>query len=136
MLLMLLVFALFVCSCRQNRAVQHSQRKDNVNMAAPKIETPEFIFHRVTAGETLATIAKWYTGTESMWRDIAEDNPNLNPRNLRPGDIVKISVSLATYQKEPPPNPTKPGKATQKTNQGPQNPSADPAVPEEVFGPK
>jgi len=104
-------------------------------MAAPRIETPEFIFHRVTAGETLATIAKWYTGTESMWHEIAEDNPKLNPHNLRPGDIVKVSVSLATYQKEPPHNPTKPGKEPQKTNQGPPDPSAAPA-PEEVFGPR
>jgi hypothetical protein len=131
-----LVFALLVCSCR---TVDHSAKVDSVAMVAPKIEQPEFIFHRVMAGETLGTIARWYTGTESMWREIAEDNPEVSPFSLRQGDIVKVSVSLATVHKEQPPYSTKPRKATKKTKRGPgadeSDSSAAPA-PEEVFGPR
>jgi hypothetical protein len=145
-----LVLALLVCSCR---TIDHDEKKDSVKMVAPKIEKPEFIFHRVMAGETLATIAKWYTGMENMWHEIAEDNPGLSPFSLRQGDIVNVSISMATVHKEQPaystkpsseavqkeqPPYTKPGKATKKYNQGPaveSDPSAAPA-PGEVFGPR
>jgi hypothetical protein len=119
--------------------MDHNEIKDSVDMVAPKIEQSEFIFHRVMAGETLATIARWYTGSESMWHEIAEDNPKLSPSSLRQGDIVMVSVSLATVHKEQPPYSTrepraeesdssKPSKATKKTNAAP--------APAEGFGPR
>jgi hypothetical protein len=124
-LLVPLFLALLVCSCS---TVDQTKKKDS-----------EYIYHRVMAGETLSSIARWYTGLESMWHEIAEDNPKLSPSSLRLGDIVKVSVSLATVHKEQPPYSTKPHKATNKTNRGPgveeSNSSAVPA-PEEVFGPR
>ena len=136
LLLAPLFLALLVCSCG---TVDHIEKKDSVDAVAPKIEKPEFIFHRVMAGETLGSIARWYTGSESLWRKIAEDNPKLNSSKLRPGDIVKVSVSLATVHKEQSPYSTKSPKAAKKTNRGPVaeeiDPSATPA-PEEIFGPR
>ncbi len=135
-----LFLALLICSCS---IVDHIEKKDSVDVSidvvAPEIEKPEFIFHRVMAGETLGSIARWYTGLESLWRKIAEDNPKLNSSKLRLGDIVKVSVSLATVHKEQPPYSTKSPKAAKKKNRGPAaeeiDPSATPA-PEEIFGPR
>jgi len=124
-LLVPLFLALLVCSCS---TVDQTKKKD-----------PEFIFHRVMAGETLSSIARWYTGTESMWHEIAEDNPKLSPSSLRQGDIVKVSVSFATAHKEQPPYSTKPHKATNKINRGPEAKESDSSaapVTEEVFGPR
>ena len=131
-----LALSLLVCSCR---TMDHNEIKDSVDMVAPKIEQPAFIFHKVMAGETLATIARWYTGSESMWHEIAEDNPKFSPSSLRQGDIVMVSVSQATVHKEQPPYSTrepraeesdssKPSKATKKTNAAP--------APAEGFGPR
>ena len=117
--------ALLICSCS---TFGHTNKKDS-----------EFIFHRVKAGETLSSIARWYTGSESMWHEIAEDNPKLSPSSIRPGDIVKVSLSLATAHKEQPPYATKPINETKKTIKGQgaagSDSSAVPA-PEEVFGPR
>lgn len=125
LLLATLLLALLVCSCR---SASRNEKTDS-----------EFIFHRVMAGETLSAIAKWYTGSEAMWHEIAEDNPQLRPTSLRPGDIVKVSVSLVTVHKEQPPYAIKPLKAAQKSGQGtPAKDSDASAVPsvEEAFGPK
>mgnify|MGYP001416166402 CR=1 FL=1 len=126
------VLALFLCGCQT--ANDHQIKKDSVAMVPPKVETPEFIFHKVYAGETLATIAKWYTGKTSKWRDIADENPGLNPWNLKAGDIVKVSLSLATVHTEQPPYSTKPRGTAKKSSKGaaPQ----DDAEQEEAFGPK
>jgi len=104
-----------------------------------KKKDSEFIFHRVMAGETLSSIARWYTGSESMWHEIAEDNPKLSPSSLRQGDIVKVSVSLATVHKEQPPDSIKLQKAVKKTNQVPGTEGSDSSAapaPEEIFGPR
>ena len=124
-LLVPLFLALLVCSCS---TVDQTKKKDS-----------EFIFHRVMAGETLSSIARWYTGSESMWHEIAEDNPKLSPSSLRQGDIVKVSVSLATVHKEQPPDSIKLQKAVKKTNQVPGTEGSDSSAapaPEEIFGPR
>jgi hypothetical protein len=142
-----LFFVLLVCSCgtlghtekKDDVDVVALQKKDNIDVITSKIEKPEFIFHKVMAGETLGSIARWYTGSESLWHKIADDNPKLNSSRLRIGDIVKVSVSLATVHKEQPSYSTKSPKATKKTNREPGaeeiDPSATPA-PEEIFGPR
>lgn len=144
-----LFFVLLVCSCsildhtekKDDVDVVAPQKKDKIDVVAPKIEKPEFIFHRVMAGETLGSIARWYTGSESLWRKIAEDNPKLKSSRLRIGDIVKVSVSLATVHKEQPPYSTKSPKAAKKTNRAPgaeseEIDSSSAPMPEEIFGPR
>lgn len=51
--------------------------------------------HTVTwDSETLPVIAKWYTGAEKNWKDIANANPNIVPSQLSPGDRVLIPPYL------------------------------------------
>ena len=93
----------------------------------------------------MATIARWYSGKDSNWREIAEHNPDLSPNKLRKDEIVKVPVSLATVHEEQPSFSTAPKKA-KKTNRGkapasgsaavgPEQPD-DSAPPQEVFGPR
>ncbi len=59
--------------------------------AAPAKAAPadDFILHKVAAGETLATIAKWYSGKTAEWREIAAANPGLDPSRLKEGQTLK-----------------------------------------------
>jgi len=126
-----LVLALFLCGCET--ANDHQIKKESVAMVAPTPEPPEFIFHKVYAGETMATISKWYTGKESKWRDIADGNPGLSPWNLKAGAIVKVPLTLATFHTEQPPYSTKPKKSAKKPAKGQ---TSEDSQEEEVFGPK
>lgn len=133
MMLAPVVLALFLCGCET--ANDHQIKTESVAMVAPRPEPPEFIFHKVYAGETMATIAKWYTGKENKWRDIAQDNPGLSPWNLKAGDIVKVSFALATFHTEQPPYSTKPKKSSKKATKAVPATQED-SQEEEVFGPK
>ena len=97
-----------------------------------------YIYHRVMYGETLGAIAKWYTGREYLWREIAEDNPGIHPNRLREGDIIKIAYPLASVHNEQPPYPLKAGKrVVKKTDKKGQVVEEEvPEGSEEVFGPK
>ena len=55
----------------------------------------EFILHKVLAGETLATIAKWYSGKPTAWKKIAPHNPGVQPFRLKAGQQIKVPKSLA-----------------------------------------
>ncbi len=51
--------------------------------------------HTVTwDSENLQVIAKWYTGAEKNWKEIANANPNILPAQLSSGDRVLIPPSL------------------------------------------
>jgi LysM repeat protein len=107
---------------------------------APAKASPaeDFILHKVAAGETLATIAKWYSGKTAAWREIAAANPGLDPSRLKEGQTLKIPLSLATVHKEPP-QPSLSGspgppKKTAKEKEDPEGPA--PAETKPVFGPK
>lgn len=51
--------------------------------------------HTVTwAGENLQVVAKWYTGLEKNWKEIANANPNILPSQLSPGDRILIPSAL------------------------------------------
>lgn len=98
----------------------------------------DFILHKVAAGETLATIAKWYSGKTADWREIAAANPGLDPSRLKEGQTLKIPLSLATVHKEPPhlslsvsPGPPKKTAKEKEDSEGPA-----PAETKPVFGPK
>lgn len=93
---------------------EHDAKKARVDMPAPVLEKPEYIFHKVMAGETLATIAQWYSGKSGKWREIAKENPELSPFNLQKDQIVKVPVSIATVHKEQPAFSTLPRKKAKK----------------------
>jgi LysM repeat protein len=98
----------------------------------------DFILHKVASGETLATIAKWYCGKTTAWREIAAGNPGLDPTRLKEGQVIKIPATLATVHKEPPDHPAAggpgPAKKTLKDKEGSDAPPAPEAKP--IFGPK
>jgi hypothetical protein len=45
-------------------------------------------------GETLAAMARWYTGGGGNWRRIAEVNPGLDPTRINIGDKIQIPGKL------------------------------------------
>jgi LysM repeat protein len=56
---------------------------------------PPYLVHTVKwPGETLALIAKWYTGGTENWRAIAKANPRLDPRRIRLGSQIQIPSEL------------------------------------------
>lgn len=62
-----------------------------------------YISHTVThQGETLASIAKWYTGSSSNWQVIKEANPELDPRKIRIGTTIQIPRDIALRSDAPP----------------------------------
>lgn len=117
-----------------------------VNMPPPVLEQPEFLYHRAMAGETFASISKWYSGEEGKWREIERANPGMNPWRLKKGDIVKIPAAMATLHADQPkistaprPKAKKPTPAT-KSAQG-DSEGLSPSVgavsaDEPVFGPR
>jgi hypothetical protein len=75
----------------------------------PEVEKPkpEFINHKVFAGETWESIAKWYLGDGRRAKEIASQNPNLSQK-LKAGDWVNIPKELATAHKMQPGQSTAP----------------------------
>ncbi|MBX7137545.1 MAG: LysM peptidoglycan-binding domain-containing protein [Oligoflexia bacterium] len=70
-------------------------------------------------GETLVLIARWYTGRSDNWTLIADANPEIDPRRIQLGQLVKIPQRLLiteeplpqryvakAYQNAPKPVPT------------------------------
>jgi hypothetical protein len=69
----------------------------------PPPAQPAYISHTVThQGETLASIAKWYTGSSSNWQMIRDANPDLDPRKIRIGTSIQIPRDLALRSDAPP----------------------------------
>ena len=102
----------------------------------------EFIEHRVISGETMATIAKWYTGDTTLWPEIAQHNLGLSPFKLKGGEVVRVPFSLATLHSEQPEYSTATGPVSKPVRKAPKGPppsppTVHPPAPEiPVFGPK
>lgn len=133
----LVIWLLFHSGC----STANKEIKAKADMPPPCVERSEFLYHRVMAGETMASIAKWYSGKENQWRKIAEHNPSMNPWRLQKDDIVKVPVVIATVHTEqpitstaPPPKPRK-TKAAMKVKKLEQQ-QEEPLLEEEVFGPR
>jgi hypothetical protein len=112
--------------------------REEVAVPPPPGPPPQaYVFHKIMPGETFATIAKWYSGKESNWHEIAEHNQELNPGSLRVGDVVKVPVYLTTVHNIQPNFSTAPRKVKKKAAPGkPVEEEELPPGPEEVFGPK
>lgn len=46
------------------------------------------------AGETYGTIARWYTGNVQNWYIIADENPEIDPRKIRIGSVIRVPREL------------------------------------------
>jgi hypothetical protein len=62
----------------------------------PPKPRPQPYVHKVRySGETLISIAKWYTGSRNNWTVIAKANPHLvNPNRILIGDTILIPENL------------------------------------------
>ncbi len=127
--MLLLVF----CGC-----VTEKSQNEPVAGPRPRVEMPQYIIHRVMAGETLATIAKWYSGKDSNWKELSDYNPGLSPWKLRRGDVVKVPLYMTTVHKDQPDHSTAPRKVKKKKPTQTAGGSEEESAPdtEEVFGPK
>ena len=67
-------------------------------------------------GETLASIADWYTGDSRNWKTIARANPSIKPERIRIGDIINIPPELVKKTKPYP----KPDVRSKPKNEAPQ----------------
>jgi len=119
----------------------HDGIKGSVNKRRPLMEEQAYIYHRVMSGETMSSIAQYYTGKQSMWREIANANPELTPFNLQKDEIVKVPMALATVHKEQPSYSTARKKTTsKKSSDAAAAPSKEEDALEDleepVFGPK
>ena len=116
------------CSHRETIPESKSEISPVEAKEAPK---PAEIVHTVQwSGEYLSLIAKWYTGSSSKWRTLAEANPELNPNSIRIGQKILIPKTLAKTE-EPMPRSFLP--PLPSNNSRPKSPSSDQPVPEEVL---
>lgn len=142
-LLLFLPVLLAGCASTSDDVIKHAVKKP-----APIVDEPTYIFHRVMSGETMATIARYYSGQEGLWRLIAEANPGLNPVGLKQDDVVKVPMSIATVNKEQPAYSTA-RRSGRKSHSSPSRKEDDAAVnqpkdedsfddldDEPVFGPR
>jgi hypothetical protein len=94
----------------------------------PPPAQPSYISHTVTyQGETLASIAKWYTGSSSNWQTIRDANPELDPRKIRIGTTIQIPRELA-LRSDAPSKPKAPSIAKKQTPPVVQEGSAPPVA--------
>jgi hypothetical protein len=101
------------------------------------VHTQNDYFHTVRwHGETLAYIAKWYTGNLHNWRVLAKANPNLKPNRIYKGNQIVIPERILITRKPLPKNfrAVLP-KTTKKTSSKASHQSKDEdGLP--LFGPK
>lgn len=102
--------------------------------------TPNYFAHTVKLeSETLANIAKWYTGDSGNWEKLASVNPKLNPDQLRVGNEIYIPVNLLKTRQPLPaenfqPLSTKPQSETQPPETARSKSENDEDI--KLFGPK
>lgn len=69
---------------------------------SPSPEAAPLVHEVKWPGETLYSIALWYTGSGMNWKRLAEANPTVRPRRIRIGDSIRIPAELLkTHQPLP-----------------------------------
>ena len=103
--------------------------------AEPPFSSGDYIFHKVYAGETLATIAKWYSGNANQWKVLASHNLDKEPFKLKAHEVVRIPVTLASVNKEQPGFSTASPKAGARKGKKPTAPAPVPTPAPPISGP-
>ncbi len=101
-----------------------------------EVEKPSLV-HKVRWGhETLYTIALWYTGSGNNWRRLAAANPEIRPRKMRIGTMVRIPGPLLTKRRPMPENYLKPNpNRERKPAKQPPSKSVEPTESPPLYGP-
>ncbi len=69
--------------------------------APPPPPQPTYLDHVVQySGETMGVIAAWYTGSSANWPLIANANPQIQVKNIRIGNVIRIPENLVV-KREP-----------------------------------
>lgn len=132
-------------------SVTYDDRGQSVPVEASAGTSPErtYFTHEVRfRGETLARIARWYTGTYDTWREIALANEDLSSpnRGLRIHSEVKIPIELVVRE-APFPRPARAARRTKSAAAAPsgagdeasesqEEGGAEPAALPPVIGPR
>ena len=129
-LLICIALVWIVSGCTHRETIPES--KPNISAVKAKEEhKPGEIVHTVQwSGEYLSLIAKWYTGSSSNWKTIAEANPELNPNSIRIGQKILIPKTLAKTE-EPMPRSFLPSSPSNKGRA--KSPSSEQPGSEEVL---
>lgn len=89
----LVIFIALLAACNQQpRPSNNSQQTEAVYFK----HTVQF------SGETLAMIAKWYTGNAYNWQAILDVNPGLDIKRIRIGEVISIPTNLMIRQTDMP----------------------------------
>ena len=129
--LLLCTAMLWISSGCTHRETIPESKSEVSPVEAKEATKPAEIEHTVQwSGEYLSLIAKWYTGSSSNWKTIAEANPELNPNSIRIGQKILIPKTLAKTE-EPMPRSFLPSSSS--NNGRVKSPSPEQPVPEEVL---
>lgn len=100
-------------------------KKSSPPEAAPVVVQEPDIEHSVKySGETLAVIAKWYTGRATNWNAIRDANPGLRPERINLGQVIMIPRALVVEER---PMPREFVKSVTATKSGSKETEASPA---------
>jgi nucleoid-associated protein YgaU len=75
---------------RKYRTQLQEPYKKRIEEQAVATPRPSILRHQVQKGETLGSIARKHYGKSSMWGIVAEANPGLDPKKMRPGSVIQI----------------------------------------------
>lgn len=101
------------------------------------VEEKNDLIHEVKWNrETLYTIALWYTGAGNNWRRLKAENPQINPRRMPIGELVRIPEVLL-IRRRPMPVDFLTSLPSQKPKPVPQKPPQppEPLVVPPLYGP-
>lgn len=101
------------------------------------VEEKHDLIHKVKWNrETLYTIALWYTGAGNNWRRLVAENPQINPRRMPIGELVRIPEVLLIRRHPMPVDFLKslPRQKPEPVHQKPPKPP-DPLVAPPLYGP-
>ena len=117
------------CSQTSMRSVpQPHDRPLGALSPAPVTPEPDFVHVVRWHGETLSSIAAWYTASWQNWEALARANPEIDPNRIEIDDRIRIPEALLKTRKPMPSDflPTPAGKETVRPTP-PREPPAKPA---------
>lgn len=125
----------------QHAAPPHKETlppQPNKSLDAEPLPSPDDspLVHEVQwPGETLFTIARWYTGTGENWKRLADANPTIKANRIHIGDTILIPGKLLITHQSMPSKFLKPLSSREKPSSSQQ--SSKPSKKEEVtlYGP-
>ncbi len=60
------------------------------------------VIHVIRQGETLSDISKRYFGTTTRWKEILRLNPGVDPKKMKPGDEIVVSLPSPAIKRSAP----------------------------------